>query len=129
LWRTSQRRTTPKRTCFGITSSIRLPYKTRLAEARERGAEAIRAVESQLGPIENQESAIVVDLFLSYRAAKDFEGMVALFEKLPPPLAGTVMVQEPFAFALNREGQRERAERVLLISWTNEGPAVRRTAS
>ena len=70
----------------------------------------------------------MVDLFLSYRAVNDFEGMVALFEKLPP-LAGTVMVQEPFAFALNREGQRERAERVLLISWTNEGPAVRRTAS
>ena len=71
----------------------------------------------------------MVDLFLSYRAVKDFEGMVALFERLPPPLAGTVMVQGPFAFALNREGRRERAESVLLISWTNEGPAVRRTAS
>jgi hypothetical protein len=118
-----------KRTCLGIASSIRLPYKTRLTEARERGAEAIRAVEAQLGPIENQESTIVVDLFLPYRAVKDFEGMVALFEQLPPPLAGTVMVQGPFAFPLSREGQRERAEGVLLISWPIEGPAVRRTAS
>src|SRR5207248_10420823 len=41
--------------------------KERLAEARRQGLETVRQVESSLGDISQAESAVVIDLFLSYR--------------------------------------------------------------
>lgn len=87
--------------------------KARLAEARREGLEAVRAVEAELGDIKNVESGIVVDLFLSYRAVKGWQDMIALAEKMSRPLAATVMIQEQLALALNRDGQGEKAERVV----------------
>lgn len=40
--------------------------------------------------------------------------MVALVERMSPPLGATAMVREQLAFALNRNGDGEGAERVLL---------------
>jgi tetratricopeptide (TPR) repeat protein len=97
--------------------------KARLAEARRLGAEALRAVQADLAPIEDQESGVVVDLFLSYRAVSAWKDMVALHEQMAPPLAATVMVQEQLALALNRDGQGERAERALLDVLKRRGPS------
>jgi tetratricopeptide (TPR) repeat protein len=49
--------------------------------------------------------------------------MIALVEKMPPPLAATVMVQEQLALALNRNKQGEEAERVLLELLAKRGPS------
>jgi hypothetical protein len=57
---------------------------------------------------------VVIDLFLSYRAVSAWKDMIAQYEKMPPPLAATVMVKEQLALALNRDEQGERAEKVLL---------------
>lgn len=97
--------------------------KAQLAEARKQSVEAVRAVEAKFEPIEDQESGVVIDLFLSYRAVEAWQDMITLFEKMPPPLAATVMVQEQLAFALNRDGQHERAERVLLDLLEKRGPS------
>ena len=56
----------------------------------------------------------MIDLFLSYRAVRAWPEMVALVERMSPPLATTAMVREQLAFALNRNGDGEEAERVLL---------------
>jgi hypothetical protein len=56
----------------------------------------------------------VIDLFLSYRAVSAWSDMIALVERMAPELRATVMVQEQLALALNRAGDGERAERVLL---------------
>jgi hypothetical protein len=87
--------------------------KARLAEARGKGLDAVRAIEAELGDIQNVESGIVVDLFLSYRAVTAWQDMIALVEKMARPLAATVMIQEQLALALNRDGQGEKAERVI----------------
>jgi hypothetical protein len=98
--------------------------KARLAEARDaQSAEGIREIERKLEPIKDQEAGIVVDLFLSYRAVKAWKEMIALTGKMSPPLAKTVMVQEQLAFALNRDKQGERAERVLLDLLERQGPS------
>jgi hypothetical protein len=97
--------------------------KALLAEARKKGAEAVRAVETALAPIEDRESGVVIDLFLSYRAVQAWKDMIALYEKMPPPLAATVMVQEQLALALNRDEQGERAEKVLLNLLQRRGPS------
>ncbi|CAN5886956.1 hypothetical protein BH23GEM7_BH23GEM7_32960 [soil metagenome] len=99
------------------------PMKERLADARGQGIEAVRQIERELEPIAEQEAGVVIDLFLSYRAVKGWGEMVALAEKMSPPLAATVMVQEQLALALNRAGQGEKAERVLLELIERRGPS------
>lgn len=88
--------------------------KTRLSEARQTGPAAIHEVEAQLGDIALADAAVVIDLYLSYRAASDWPAMIALAGRMAPPLAATVMVREQLALALNRAGRGEEAEAMLL---------------
>jgi tetratricopeptide (TPR) repeat protein len=97
--------------------------KKRLAEARKQGLEAVRAVEHDLDVIADKESGVVIDLFLSYRAVKGWQEMIDLVPKMPAPLAVTVMVQEQLGLALNRAGQGDEAEKVLLDVIAKHGPS------
>ncbi len=100
--------------------------KGRLARAREEGKEganALRSLQKELGPLEDVESGILVDLFLSYRAVEAHEDMVSLVEQMPEPLAVTPMIQEQLGFALNRSKRRDEAERVLTSLIERRGPS------
>jgi hypothetical protein len=97
--------------------------KARLAQARPQGAEALAAIEAELGEVADLESGVVIDLFLSYRAAKAWDRMVALEKKMPRPLAETVMVQEQLALGLNRAGHGKDAERILTQLIAKRGPS------
>lgn len=91
--------------------------KERLLVARGEGANAIRAVETELaglpGGVADAEAGIVVDLFLSYRAVKAWQDMIDLVPKMTPPLAATPLICEQLGLALNRAGRPDEAERVL----------------
>jgi tetratricopeptide (TPR) repeat protein len=97
--------------------------KNRLAAARREGADAVSATEKELGDIAAQESGVVIDLFLSYRAVSAWQAMIDLVARMPPPLVATVMVQEQLALAFNRAGRGEDAERVLLELLEKRGPS------
>lgn len=97
--------------------------KERLAAARREGIDAVRRIEGELAPLERRETGVVIDLFLSYRAVKGWDEMIALVERMPGPVAETVMVQEQLALALNRAGRGEEAERVLLKLIDRKGPS------
>ncbi|MGE0474416.1 MAG: TRAFs-binding domain-containing protein [Nitrospirales bacterium] len=97
--------------------------KDRLTAARSQGLEAVRRIEKDVLPLESQESGVVIDLFLSYRAVKGWGDMIRLVETMPKPLAQTVMVQEQFGLALNRAGRGEEAERVLVQLLSKRGPS------
>lgn len=98
--------------------------KARLAVARDEGdQERLRGIEEELSPIEDQEAGVVIDLLLSYRAVKAWEDMISFIDKMTPPLSETVLVREQFAFALNRNGESERAERVLVDLLEKRGPS------
>jgi tetratricopeptide (TPR) repeat protein len=97
--------------------------KQKLAAARKQGADAVRAVERELGKIADAESAVVIDLFLSYRAVKAWQEMIDLVGKMSLPLAATVMVQEQLALALNRAGRGDEAERALKSVLDRRGPS------
>lgn len=79
-----------------------------------------REAESELNKIEekldvkNTEYDVVISLFLAYRSIKAWSKMIDLAGRMSKPLSETVMVQEQLALALNRAGQSERAEKVLL---------------
>lgn len=84
--------------------------KRRLREARESGQpEGLRAIEGELGDLRECEAGVLVDLFLSYRALEAWDEMIALVEKMPAPLARSLMVEEQLAFALNRIGEQPLA--------------------
>jgi uncharacterized protein DUF4071 len=97
--------------------------KDRLADARSQGVDAIRAIELDLEPITDAETGVVVDLFLSYRAVKGWDEMIALVDAMSPPLAATAMIQEQLALALNRSGDGARSERVLTDLIVRRGPS------
>ena len=96
--------------------------RERLAEARGRGVEAVSEVREALGLLADLEAAVVVDLLLSFRAVGAWREMLDLVAAMPGPLARSVMVQEQYALALNRAGEGERAERVLLELLARWGP-------
>ena len=97
--------------------------KTRLAQARKEGVQALRDLEKEFSPIAEIESGVVIDLFLSYRAVKAWQEMIDLVNKMPRPLAATVMVQEQLGLALNRAGRGEDAETVLKELIERRGPS------
>jgi hypothetical protein len=101
--------------------------KDRLRNARETGADAVHAVENELAASPtwtvDTEAAILVDLYLSYRAVKDWPAMMSLAAKMPPHLSATTMVQEQLGFALNRAGKPDDAEAVLKAVIERHGPS------
>lgn len=88
--------------------------KARLKAARARGRDAVFEVERGLGDLAGVESGVLVDLFLSYRAVEAWGDMARLAEAMPAHIARTPLIQEQKAFALNRLGQGEAAEEILL---------------
>jgi len=88
--------------------------KEKLAEARKKDVKAINGVKAGLGAVSDAEFGVVIDLLLSFRAVKAWNEMIRLVEEMSEPLANTVMVQEQYALALNRDNQGEKAERALL---------------
>jgi hypothetical protein len=90
------------------------PVKQALERARNDGADAVRLEQHKLGSLAQAPTAVLVDLLLSYRAVKAWPEMIALVDAMPRPLAASTMVQEQLAFALNRAGRGDEAERILL---------------
>ena len=97
--------------------------KQRLAAARAQGADAVRAIERDLGPLEDVEAGVLVDLLLSYRATSAWEDMCRLAEAMPAPVRRTGLVSEQYGFALNRAGRGEEAEGVLEEVLEEQGPS------
>jgi hypothetical protein len=99
--------------------------KRRLTEARAAGADAVRAVRDDLGDLHTLEVGAVVDLLLSLRATDAYDDMIELVEhQMAPVVARTTLVEEQYAFALNRAGHGERAEQLLLSLLDERGPAT-----
>lgn len=97
--------------------------KTKLATARKVDRDAVHRVEQKLGDISHAEAGVVIDLFLSYRAVKAWDDMIALVAHMAPPLAETVMVQEQLGLALNRAKRGDEAEEALLELIARRGPS------
>lgn len=97
--------------------------KQQLALARKKGRDAVVTVETALGRIGDAESAVVIDLFLSYRSVKAWDAMIDLVPKMSPPLQATVLVQEQLGLALNRADRGDEAEQVLHELIQQRGPS------
>ena len=96
--------------------------KRRLAASRKDGVDALRQLETDLGPLADLEAGIVVDLFLSFRALKAWGDMIRVVTLLNPVIANTVLMREQLALAMNRVGRSEEAEGVLVKLLNERGP-------
>ena len=102
--------------------------KKQLAQIRrEKTIVDLRNFVVSLKDIKNQEAGVITDIFLSYRALakkkEDWEEMAEFVTLMPEPLSSTTLVQEQYAFALNRAGHSEEAERILLSLIEKKGPS------
>jgi hypothetical protein len=97
--------------------------KQRLRTAREEGADAVRAVERDLGPLDDVEAGVLIDLLLSYRATSQWGDMIRLVGEMSEPLRRTVLVREQYGFALNRAKRSADAEKVLQGVIEDHGPS------
>lgn len=90
-------------------------YKKRLADAVRAGADAVKeiAAEAALKNLNEIETGIVVDLYLSLRDVEAHAAMIELYERMPPPLQRAKMIREQLGFALNREERFDDAEKTL----------------
>jgi tetratricopeptide (TPR) repeat protein len=95
--------------------------KRRLATARAQGAGAVREAEKELGPLEDVEAGVLVDLLLSYRAAEAWDDLTRLVEEMPEPVRRTLLVREQYGLALNRAGRSDDAEHELLAVLADHG--------
>ena len=99
--------------------------KRRLAAARvANDATQLHDLETNLGPADAVEAGVFVDLFLSYRAVKDWAAMIALYEnRMPAALKRAVLVREQLGFAYNRAGERKKALDILKEVVDEQGPS------
>ena len=100
-------------------------YKKRLADAVRAGADAVKeiAAEAALKNLNEIETGIIVDLYLSLRDVKSHAAMVELYERMPPPLQRAKMIREQLGFALNRAERFDDAETVLKEVIAEFGPS------
>jgi tetratricopeptide (TPR) repeat protein len=108
---------------FRETAAYSAEVAQRLAEARARGAEAVRKLAGGLASLDQLEAGVLVDLLLSYRSVGAWADMINLVEAMPEPVRRTVLVREQYGLALNRAGRRDEAERVLLAVIEDHGPS------
>ena len=94
---------------------------------REKNTIDLRNFVFSLKNIKNQEAGVIIDIFLSYRALakrkEEWEEMAEFVTLMPEPLSSTTLVQEQYAFALNRAGHTEEAEKILLSLIEKKGPS------
>ncbi|MCK6640902.1 MAG: DUF4071 domain-containing protein [Bacteroidia bacterium] len=73
---------------------------------KEARIEAISKVIEKHKPLENLESGVVIDMMISFRNIEAFPQMLSFIKSMPRYLFETVMVQEQYAFVLNRIGTK-----------------------
>jgi tetratricopeptide (TPR) repeat protein len=100
-------------------------FKERLNEARKGGEEAVKqvAADPELANFNEVEIGVLIDLFLSYRAVDAYDAMIDLYKRVPDVLQRVKLMREQYAFALNRKGKHDEAEKVLKDVIAEFGPS------
>jgi hypothetical protein len=87
--------------------------RRRLEQARRAGLEDVRQVEADLGRTEDLALRPAIDLLVTYRSLSAWHDMKRVVRGLAKPVALVELVQQLFAWSLNRAGEDAEAEAVL----------------
>ncbi len=81
-----------------------------LTSARGRGsAIELQGIETQMGPLEDVDGDLAMELFLAYRAVESWDDMVRIYDRLPRGQRQLPAARQQLAFALNRQGEHQQA--------------------
>ncbi|RXK89235.1 DUF4071 domain-containing protein [Chlorobaculum sp. 24CR] len=107
---------------------IREQYKQE--STRKEAQESLQAFREEIEPIDAADNATLADMMLTYRALKDWNGMIDLYEAMPLILKKQIMVREQLGFAYNRRAgenksptDRAEALRILTDVDKQQGPS------
>lgn len=90
-------------------------------EARAEARQELQSLRTELGALDAVEAGTAVDLMLSFRALKDWDGMITVYRDMPEMLKRQILVREQVGFAYNRRaGQSknpaDRAEALRILT-------------
>jgi hypothetical protein len=77
--------------------------------------QAINNVIEKYKPLENIETAVLIDVMISFRNIEAFKEMLDFITQMPRYVFDTVMVQEQYAFVLNRNGGKAKPTDEVMI--------------
>ncbi|NTW81923.1 MAG: DUF4071 domain-containing protein [Chlorobiaceae bacterium] len=104
--------------------------KNKYVQTRKEAQEMLKRFRNELGPLDAVDAVTVVDLMLTCRALKDWDGMISLFNDMPEMLKRQVLVREQLGFAYNRRAgenndcaDRVEALRILTDVDKEQGPS------
>jgi hypothetical protein len=83
---------------------------------KEKSIDAINNVVEKYKPLEDMEAAVLIDVMISFRNIEAFKEMYSFIKQLPRYVFETVMVQEQYAFVLNRNGNKAKPVDEVLIN-------------
>ncbi len=114
-------------------------YKRRMAAIRETGKREgqrgaangdLSGLREELGDLLGVDAGTLIDLYLTYRALEDWDGMIALHADMPEVLKRQILVREQLGFAYNRRAaaggdpaDRAEALRILEAVEQQQGPS------
>ena len=90
--------------------------------AKEEKARQINEIEKKLDSESDWQTSMSIDLLLAYRSIESYSDMVRFIESLPAFLRNTILMQEQYGFALNRDGKKDEAISVLQKLIDENGP-------
>ncbi len=90
------------------------------AKAKAMRIEAIHQIVEKNQPLESLETAVLIDIMISYRNIEAFSEMQLFIEKLPRYVFETIMVQEQYAFVLNRNANEAKLVDTMMIGKAEE---------
>jgi tetratricopeptide (TPR) repeat protein len=104
--------------------------KSKNDQTRNEAHELLQAFRAEIDPFYSTDAVTLVDLMLTYRALKDWNGMITLFNDMPEELKRQILVREQLGFAYNRRAGEnkdlsDRAEALRILTEVDEqqGPS------
>ena len=104
--------------------------KAQKSKHRDEANRQLLDFRQQLGELDSVEAGTLVDYFLSLRALKNWDGMIAFYKEMPEVLKRQILVREQLGFAYNRRAatnhdpsDRDQALRILTEVEAQQGPS------
>jgi hypothetical protein len=78
--------------------------KAKIKGQQEAAVQDLHDFEDELGDLDAVDTGTIIDLFLTFRACEDWDGMIAFITKMAEVLKRQILVREQLGFAYNRRG-------------------------
>ena len=113
-----------KHTLAGIRERHKAP------ERQSQARDDLAKFRKKMGKLDAHESAVIIDMLLTYRALSDWNGMIQLYNDMPEILKRQIMVREQLGFAWSRKAgitkdpaDRKKALSILEDVVEQQGPS------